>query len=379
MKRRPRRRSRPPLHPPPLTNRPPYQNCTIRCVTATSQNRTEHVDVLIVGAGISGLGVAHYLVTNQPGKTLRDRRRPRRIGGTWDLFRYPGIRSDSDLHTFGYEFKPWTRRDAIADAPRDPRLPARDRRRGRHRPPDPLPAQGARAACRLRGRRVDGQRSTPVSGYDDRDWLFGATGYYHYDEGSRRTSRAREHFDGEIVHPQYWPEDLDYNGKKVVVIGSGATAVTLIPAMADDVEHITMLQRSPSYVMPLPRKDPIANALRKLLGKERAMRRRAASTSRSSDRSTTCASAIRKLRGASSARSTSSSCPRAITSTRTSIRPTTRGINACARCPTPTCSGDPRRARPRWSPTASSRSPSGESCWSPAASSRPTSSSPQPV
>lgn len=225
-----------------------------------------HVDVLIVGAGISGLGMGHYLVASQPGKSFAIVDGRDAIGGTWDLFRYPGIRSDSDLHTFGYEFKPWTSDNAIADA---------------HEILDYLHEVVDEADL---ARRIYLQHKVIRADFDSDsaqwtvtlerageqfevtcDWLFGATGYYDYAGGHRPDFEGEGDFEGVIVHPQSWPEDLDYKGKKVVVIGSGATAVTLIPAMAGDVEHITMLQRSPSYVMPQPRKDPIANTLRKVL------------------------------------------------------------------------------------------------------------------
>ncbi|ORB56948.1 flavin-containing monooxygenase [Mycolicibacterium rhodesiae] len=225
-----------------------------------------HVDVLIVGAGISGLGMGHYLHTMQPGKTFAIVDSRDAIGGTWDLFRYPGIRSDSDLHTFGYEFKPWTSDNAIADAHEilDYLHEVVDeddlgRRIYLHHKVLRADFDSATAQWTVALER-DGEQFEVTC-----DWLFGATGYYDYAGGHRPHFEGEEDFEGRIVHPQSWPEDLDYTGKKVVVIGSGATAVTLIPAMAGEVEHITMLQRSPSYVMPLPRKDPIANSLRKVL------------------------------------------------------------------------------------------------------------------
>lgn len=227
---------------------------------------TGHVDVLIVGAGISGLGLGHHLVTKQPGRTFAIVDGRDAIGGTWDLFRYPGIRSDSDLHTFGYEFKPWTSENAIADA---------------H---EILSYLHEVIEENDLGRRIYLQHKVIRADFDtdtaqwtvtlERDgqtweitcgWLFGATGYYDYAQGYTPDFEGREDFAGTIVHPQFWPEDLDYHGKNIVVIGSGATAVTLIPAMASEAGHITMLQRSPSYVMPQPRKDPIANGLRKIL------------------------------------------------------------------------------------------------------------------
>jgi len=232
---------------------------------------TGHVDVLIVGAGISGIGLGHYLVTRLPGKTFAIVDSRDAIGGTWDLFRYPGIRSDSDLQTFGYEFKPWTSDNAIADA--DEILAYLH---------EAIDENGLARHIHLHHRvlRADyssqSARWTVTLERDGRSWdvtcdfFFAATGYYDYKEGYTPHFEGREDFEGVIVHPQQWPEDLDYAGKRIVVIGSGATAVTLIPAMAEQAGHITMLQRSPSYVMPLPRKDPIANGLRRLLPKKAA-------------------------------------------------------------------------------------------------------------
>ncbi len=230
------------------------------------QPLTGHVDVLIVGAGISGIGLGHYLATMLPGHTfaLVDNRDA--IGGTWDLFRYPGIRSDSDLHTFGYEFKPWTSDNAIADA--------HEILEYLH---EVVEADGLDERIYFQHKVIRADFSTEAGQWTvtmERDgtewevtcgWLFGATGYYDYAGGYTPHWDGQQDFEGTIVHPQLWPEDLDYKDKEVIVIGSGATAVTLIPAMAEDAGHITMLQRSPSYVMPLPRKDPIANGLRKVL------------------------------------------------------------------------------------------------------------------
>ncbi|MGV0991230.1 MAG: flavin-containing monooxygenase [Mycobacterium sp.] len=240
-------------------------------VTTLNQTRpteplTGHVDVLIVGAGISGIGLAHYLVTMQPGRSFAIVDTRDTIGGTWDLFRYPGIRSDSDLHTFGYEFKPWTSKNAIADAHEilsymhevveDDGLGKRMFFQHKVIRAD-FNTDTAQWTVTL---ERDGKQWQVTS-----DWLFGATGYYDYAAGHRPHFEGEEDFSGTIVHPQFWPEDLDYQGKNVVVIGSGATAVTLIPAMADDTAHITMLQRSPTYVMPLPKRDPVANGLQKVL------------------------------------------------------------------------------------------------------------------
>jgi monooxygenase len=234
--------------------------------TRPKDSLTGHVDVLVVGAGISGLGLGHYLVTQLPGKTFAIVDSREAIGGTWDLFRYPGIRSDSDLHTFGYEFKPWTSDNAIADA--------HEILSYLH---EVIEEDGLARRIYMHHRVIRADFSTETAQWtvtlerDGKrwdvtcDWLFGATGYYDYSAGHAPHFEGQEDFEGRIVHPQFWPEDLDYAGKKVVVIGSGATAVTLIPAMADKAAHLTMLQRSPSYVMPLPRKDPIANTLRKVL------------------------------------------------------------------------------------------------------------------
>ena len=230
------------------------------------ESLTGHVDMLIVGAGISGIGLGHYLVTKSPGKSYAIVDGRDAIGGTWDLFRYPGIRSDSDMHTFGFEYKPWTSDNAIADA--------HEILSYLH---EAIDEDGLAKQIYLQHRVIranfnsddalwtvtlerDGQQWDITC-----DWFFGATGYYNYAEGNAPHFEGREDFEGQIVHPQFWPEDLAYHGKEIVVIGSGATAVTLIPAMADDAKHITMLQRSPSYVMPQPRGDPIANGLRKVL------------------------------------------------------------------------------------------------------------------
>jgi len=238
----------------------------------TTQTPVEHLDVLIVGAGLSGIGAGRYLTTELPRKSFAILEARATSGGTWDLFRYPGIRSDSDLHTFGYEFKPWRDEQSIADAPRilaylretatenglDERI------RYSHRV---LAASWSTPAARwlVDVERTDTGERLQLSA----SWLFCAGGYYRYDEGFTPHFEGRERFRGPIVHPQHWPEDLDYTGKRVLVIGSGATAVTLVPAMAETAGHVTMLQRTPSYVMPVPRTDVIADKLRALLGDER--------------------------------------------------------------------------------------------------------------
>ncbi|KJK48215.1 FAD-containing monooxygenase EthA [Lentzea aerocolonigenes] len=229
------------------------------------------LDVLIVGAGISGLGAAYYLQREHPQKKYAILEARGAIGGTWDLFRYPGIRSDSDLHTFGYEFKPWRDEDSIAGAGKI--LAYLKETASEH---------GIDQAVRFNSKVIAASWSSEhahwtveVEKNGEREtltcsWLFCAGGYYRYDEGYTPKFEGRERFGGQIVHPQHWPEGLDYAGKRVLVIGSGATAVTIVPAMAPAAGHVTMLQRTPTYVLPLPAQDPIRNLLRKVLSEERA-------------------------------------------------------------------------------------------------------------
>jgi cation diffusion facilitator CzcD-associated flavoprotein CzcO len=244
-------------------------------VVTTSQN-IEHVDVLIIGGGISGIGAAYYLQTQQPTKSYAILEARGATGGTWDLFRYPGIRSDSDLHTFGYEFKPWEDEDAIASADKILAYLREtvaengiDRHVRFHHKVLGAAWSSDDARWRVEVERLDKDTHTRTRSTISANWLFAAGGYYRYDEGFTPNFEGRERFRGQIVHPQHWPQDLDYRGKRVVVIGSGATAVTLVPAMADDAAHVTMLQRSPTYIMPVPQRDAIANALKKVLGADR--------------------------------------------------------------------------------------------------------------
>ncbi len=228
----------------------------------------EHIDVLIVGAGVSGIGCAYHLQSEQPNKRYLILEARGATGGTWDLFRYPGIRSDSDLHTFGYEFKPWVNEKAIADGPAILdyiRETAAENGIDRH---IRLGHRVVRASWSSEQARWTVEVNLSETGETVQiscDWLFCAGGYYRYDEGYTPHFEGVGRFRGQVVHPQHWPEDLDYDGKRVVVIGSGATAVTLIPAMAERAAHITMLQRSPTYVISVPEKDPIANLLRRVL------------------------------------------------------------------------------------------------------------------
>jgi monooxygenase len=232
---------------------------------------TEHVDVLIIGAGLSGVGAARHLQAAFPDRTYVILEARDAIGGTWDLFRYPGVRSDSDMHTLGYRFRPWTQAKAIADGPsilRYIRETATEAGVDRH-------IRFGHRAVRAEWSSADA-RWTVEAVHDGEpvrltaDFLYSCGGYYRYDAGHAPEFPGIERFGGTVVHPQHWPEDLDYADKKVVVIGSGATAVTLVPAMTDRAAHVTMLQRSPTYVVSLPAEDAIANVLRRWFGARRA-------------------------------------------------------------------------------------------------------------
>lgn len=234
----------------------------------TQTTQLENVDVLVVGAGIAGIGLAYHLSTKQPGRTFAVVEARDAIGGTWDLFRYPGIRSDADLSTYGFGFKPWTRDNAIADAHEivhylHEAIDENGLRQHFHLGHKVLRADFSREQAQW---TVTLERASDGRQFDVTCNVFvSAAGYYDYDEGYTPHFEGREDFRGDIVHPQLWPEDLDHAGKKVVVIGSGATAVTLMGAMAETAGHITMLQRSPSYVIPIPRQDPIAKRLFRFL------------------------------------------------------------------------------------------------------------------
>ena len=233
-----------------------------------SAHLDEPLDVLIIGAGVSGIGLAAYLRRKQPGKRFSILEARERMGGTWDLFKYPGIRSDSDLYTFGFDFKPWVKNKTLADA-RDILEYLRETVEEFDLGPVIQYQQQVESADWLSGEGLWAVRVRDGIGGDVRTvrtrWLFSAGGYYRYDQGYSPRFEGSERFKGRIVHPQHWPEDLDYSGKRVVVIGSGATAVTLIPAMAEQVAHITMLQRTPSYIINQPATDSVAGFLQKIL------------------------------------------------------------------------------------------------------------------
>ncbi len=233
----------------------------------------EPLDILIMGAGVSGIGAAAYLRRYQPNKTFTILESRERMGGTWDLFRYPGIRSDSDLYTFGFDFKPWTKAKSLADAADiieylreaidEHELDALIQYKQTVISANWQSDKGLWAVL------VDDGHMGQLRTVECR-WLFGAGGYYRYDQGFSPRFEGTERFKGLIVHPQHWPENLDYTGKRVVVIGSGATAVTLIPAMADKVSSITMLQRTPSYIINQPANDAVAAFFRKVLPEQAA-------------------------------------------------------------------------------------------------------------
>ena len=233
-----------------------------------ASNASEVLDVLIVGAGISGIGMACHLRETCPEQSFAILERRAAIGGTWDLFRYPGIRSDSDMFTFGYRFRPWQEPKTLSDGASI-----------REYLVDTAQEYGIADQIHY------GQKTTRAAWSSDeacwtltvedeasgqtRSWraryLVLCTGYYRYDAGHMPDFPGADRFKGQLIHPQQWPDDLDYRNKKVVVIGSGATAITLVPAMAEETAHITMLQRSPSYIASLPAVDQISKTLQRWL------------------------------------------------------------------------------------------------------------------
>lgn len=225
----------------------------------------EHFDVVVVGAGISGIGAGYHLQEKCPDRSYVILEGRPQKGGTWDLFRYPGIRSDSDMFTLGYSFRPWTDSKAIADGPAILRYLE-----------DTARENGIERHIRYRHRVIAAHWSTAEARWTVEveageageakqftcAFLFMCTGYYDYTKGYTPDFEGVSDFGGTIVHPQFWPEGLDYAGKRVVVIGSGATAVTLVPEMAKQAAHVVMLQRSPTYIVSRPAEDKFANWLR---------------------------------------------------------------------------------------------------------------------
>ena len=241
--------------------------------TADPAANSGHVDVLIVGAGLSGIGAACRLQMLAPGTSYAIVEARGVSGGTWELFRYPGVRSDSDMFTLGYPFRPWRKRDAIAGGAeilRYLRDTAKaygvDKQISYHNRVvrADWSGQDARWTVTIENTQT-GARSERTCGF-----VYLCSGYYRYDEGYTPAWPGQDDFAGTLVHPQHWPADLDLTGKRVVVIGSGATAVTMVPALAETAAKVTMLQRSPSYVLSLPGGDPIADLLRKVLPEDRA-------------------------------------------------------------------------------------------------------------
>jgi len=243
-------------------------------------NSTEqtHVDVLVVGAGLSGIGAACHLARECPDRSVLVVEARSSLGGTWDLFRYPGIRSDSDMNTLGYTFRPWTDPVAIADGPsilqyiRDTaeEFGVTERIRYGHKV-ERARWDSEKALWTVEMARV-GDEGGPAADLVvvTCSFLYLNTGYYDYEAGYQPDFPGIDSFEGTVVHPQSWPHDLDYTGKRVVVIGSGATAVTLVPAMAEHAAHVTMLQRSPTYISAAPARDKTAVVLGRLLGENRA-------------------------------------------------------------------------------------------------------------
>lgn len=228
----------------------------------------EHVDVLVIGAGISGISAAHHLKTQCPDKSFLILEGRDSIGGTWDLFKYPGIRSDSDMYTLGFSFRPWRDPKAIADGPsimsylhgavEDDGLHDKIRF-GRKVVNAQWSSQAAQWTLTVLNTQSQSEEVFTCN------FVHMCTGYYNYEQGHRPAFPGEKNFKGPVIHPQFWPEDLDYENKNVVVIGSGATAVTLVPAMAEKAAKVTMLQRSPTYIVSMPAENTLANWARRNL------------------------------------------------------------------------------------------------------------------
>lgn len=241
--------------------------------TPESQASSNHVDVLIVGAGISGIGGAYHLQRECPDRSYVILEGRSELGGTWDLFRYPGIRSDSDMHTLGFSFKPWREAKSIADGPsilRYLKETASEFGIDRHIRFDHQVSSASWSSDAARWTVAATQTDTGRTVEYTCNFLFMCSGYYSYKEGYTPDLPGLSSFRGPVVHPQAWPEDLDYAGKRVLVVGSGATAMTIVPAMANTAAEVIMLQRSPTYVVARPDHDKIADVLRKVLPEKMA-------------------------------------------------------------------------------------------------------------
>lgn len=228
----------------------------------------DHTDVVIIGAGLSGIGAAFHLTEKCPNRSYLILESRAEIGGTWDLFRYPGIRSDSDMHTLGYSFKPWNSAKAIADGPSILKYVRETAQENRIKEKIQFNSKLVSANWDSGTSRwlLDVARSyTKQRSQISCNFLYMCAGYYSYEQAHDPKFPSMDAFKGKIVHPQFWPEDLNYENKKIVVIGSGATAVTLVPSMAEKAASVTMLQRSPTYIISRPSEDWFANGLKKIL------------------------------------------------------------------------------------------------------------------
>jgi cation diffusion facilitator CzcD-associated flavoprotein CzcO len=229
---------------------------------------SEHVDVVVVGAGLSGIGAGYHLQTMSPDRSYVILEGRESLGGTWDLFKYPGVRSDSDMHTLGFSFKPWTEAKSIADGPSILKYLKQTVSQfgiDKHIRYGQLVTKAQWSTDDAQWTVTSTNKATDTTNTYTCSFLFMCSGYYSYKKGHTPEFTGRERFKGTIVHPQEWPTDLDYVGKRVVVIGSGATAVTIVPSMADKAAHVTMLQRSPTYMVSRPDHDVLANRMRKVL------------------------------------------------------------------------------------------------------------------
>lgn len=230
-----------------------------------------HTDIVIVGAGLSGVGAACHLERKNPNKSYRILEAREEIGGTWSLFKYPGIRSDSDMYTFGYSFKTWDNPKSFADAPSI--LKYLNEAADEYKIREKIQYETKVTAANFNTEKAIWELTASHKGKESMftcNYLFVCTGYYSYQKGYTPDFPGVENFKGRIIHPQHWPKNLDYSNKKVVVIGSGATAVTIVPEMANETAEITMLQRSPTYVGAFPNKDKVANFLKSIFPKKMA-------------------------------------------------------------------------------------------------------------